>query len=253
MSHRILADLLDAFTPQGPGAVPLTATASGAEMPDNRLAMLVTPTWVSASNKLILPPPVAGKVVIIAGASTGGVLQSTNTATISINGATSLTVAPNETVIVICDSPTKWKAFAIASDGTTGALDDSSSAKVFRGRFTAAQVNAGADILPALPGKRYRVHDMALTAIGGNAATATSVDIRGTQSASSVNLLAAAVAGLTQNTLLRAGATNAAILAGGVSFVANDANTAVRIDHTGSDLATATHVDVLMNYTIETA
>lgn len=115
-------------------------------------------------------------------------------------------------------------------------------------RATTAQVNAGLVLLPALAGVSYQVTDMALIAIGGAAATATTVDITATQSSSTVKLLAAAVAGLTQNTLLRAGATNATILAGGVSFVANDANTAISIGKTGSDLATATHIDVLISY-----
>lgn len=121
-----------------------------------------------------------------------------------------------------------------------------------RVRATTAQVNAGLTLLPAIAGYRYRLVDVALIAIGGNAAGATSVDVRATQSASGVNLLAAAVAGLTQNTLLRAGATNAAILAGGVSFVANDANTAITLNATGT-LTTATNVDVLLSYAIEPA
>jgi hypothetical protein len=93
---------------------------------------------------------------------------------------------------------------------------------------------------------------MAMIAIGGNAATATSVDILGTQSASSVKLMDGRVAGLTQSTLLRAGtATNGLILADGASFVANDVNTAITIAKTGSNLATATHIDVLLTYSIE--
>jgi hypothetical protein len=120
-----------------------------------------------------------------------------------------------------------------------------------RQRFTVAQVNAGATVLAAITGLKYRVADMALIAIGGAAATATTVDILSTQSASSVKLLAAAVAGLTQNTLLRAGAANATILAGGVSFVANDVNTEITISKTGSNVATATHIDVLLSYVIE--
>lgn len=119
-----------------------------------------------------------------------------------------------------------------------------------RTRNTVAEVNAGATLLPAISGFQYRIVDMALIAIGGAAATATSVDIRATQSTSVVNILAAAVAGLTQNTLLRAGAANAAILAGGVSFVANDANTAVTINRTGSNVATATHIDSLISYVL---
>jgi hypothetical protein len=126
-----------------------------------------------------------------------------------------------------------------------------SAAKVLRTRVTAAQVNAGHTLLPAVPGYRYRLQDMAMIAIGGNAATATSVDIVGTQSGSAVKLMDARVAGLTANTLLRAGtATNGLILAGGASFTPCDVNTAIRVDHTGSDLATATHVDVLLTYTL---
>lgn len=122
-----------------------------------------------------------------------------------------------------------------------------------RSRFTVAEVNAGATILAAIAGYKYRVADVALIAVGGNAGTATTVDVLATQSASSVKLLAAAVAGLTQSTLLRAGATNATILADGASFVQNDANTAITIGKTGGSLATATHIDVLLSYTIEAA
>jgi len=135
------------------------------------------------------------------------------------------------------------EVFPLASDPT--------AVRSVRTRFTTAQVNAGATLLPAVPGKQYRIVDMALIAIGGAAATATSVDILATQSASSVKLLAAAVAGLTQNTLLRAGAANAAILAAGASFVQNDVNTAITIGKTNSDLATATHVDALVTYVLE--
>lgn len=116
-----------------------------------------------------------------------------------------------------------------------------------RQRFTIAQVNAGATILPARAGIQYQMVDCALISIGGAAATATTVDILATQT-TGVKLVAAAVAGLTQNTLLRAGATNATILADGASFVANDANTAVTIGKTGSNVATATHIDVLLTY-----
>jgi predicted RecA/RadA family phage recombinase len=122
-----------------------------------------------------------------------------------------------------------------------------------RTRFTIAQINAGANLLPAVPGAKYRLVDAALIAVGGAVGAATTVDILATQGASSVKLLAAAVAGLTQNTLLRAGATNAAILAAGASFVANDANTAISVAKTGDPATTATHVDVLASYVLEPA
>lgn len=125
--------------------------------------------------------------------------------------------------------------------------------RIFRGRFTAAQVNAGATVIAAVPGYKIQLQDAAMIAIGGNAAAATTIDLLGTQSSSSVKLVANAVAGLTQNTLLRAGATNSAILAAGASFVDNDTNTALTISKTGSDMTTATHIDVLITYELVAA
>ena len=119
-----------------------------------------------------------------------------------------------------------------------------------RTRVTTAQVNAGLTLLAALPGWRYRINDVSLIAIGGAATGATSVDINSTQSAAAVKPLVAAVAGLTQNTLLRAGAANATILAAGASFAVNDLNTAITINKTGGALATATAIDVIMSYTL---
>lgn len=124
-----------------------------------------------------------------------------------------------------------------------------------RARFSAAEVNAG-DTIVAAPGAgwKLRLVDAALIAIGGNAATADSVDILGTASASGVKLMGGLVAGLTQDTLLRAGAaTNGVILADGASFTALDEDTAITIGKTGSDLATATHIDALVSYQVEEA
>jgi hypothetical protein len=131
-------------------------------------------------------------------------------------------------------------------DGNTGGVQH------LRTRVTTANVNAGSTLLPAIPGRSYRLVDLSLIAIGGNAATATGVLVRATQSASTVTLMDAKVAGLTQNTLLRIGtATNGLPLAGGLSFVANDANTAITIIKDGSDLATSTHIDVLLSYVVD--
>lgn len=120
-----------------------------------------------------------------------------------------------------------------------------------RERFTIAQVNAGATLLNAVPGFKYRMTDMAMIAVGGAAAAATTVDILGTRSAASVKLMASAVAGLTQSTLLRAGATNGTILADGASFTELDANTAITVGKTGSAITTATHIDFLISYVLE--
>jgi hypothetical protein len=134
----------------------------------------------------------------------------------------------------------------------TDLLANSQVVKHLRTRVTTAQVNAGLTLLPALAGQKYRLVDLSLIAIGGNAGGATGVLIRGTQAASVVKLMDAKVAGLTQSTLLRIGtATNGLILADGASFVANDANTAITIIKDGGDLTTATNIDVLLSYTIE--
>lgn len=127
MSHRILADLLDAFSSNGPGRVPLTATSTGTDIPGDRLLQIVIPTWGNANNILILPPPVPGTIVIIAGAATGGELRSSSPTTIGINGGTGSgaesAVAANRMIVAICESATSWKAFGIASDGTTAGLE----------------------------------------------------------------------------------------------------------------------------------
>lgn len=120
-----------------------------------------------------------------------------------------------------------------------------------RKRFTVAQVNAGATILPARAGLQYRMVDAFAIAVGGAVGAVTTVDILATLSASSRKLVAFTQANMTQSTLLRAGGTGATILADGASFTTNDANTAVTILKNGSDITTASHIDVSFTYAIE--
>jgi len=150
----------------------------------------------------------------------------------------------------------EWKNghLVFRTHANNGQVITPKGAYVHRQRFTVAEVNAGAEVLPALPGFRYRMQDMALIATGGGASGATSVDILGTQATVSVKLMDGRVAGLTDDTLLRAGtATNGVILAEGASFTACDANTPITINHTAGDVATSSHIDVLLTYTIEEA
>lgn len=134
----------------------------------------------------------------------------------------------------------------------TGGYIVPGSVKHIRTRFSAAQVNAGATLLAAVTGFKYRMVDAYAIAIGGNAGSLTSLDIIGTASASTRKLVAFLVAGLTRSTMLRAGAaTNGVILADGASFTQNDAATAVTVGKTGSDLDTATHVDIGFSYCLE--
>lgn len=130
-------------------------------------------------------------------------------------------------------------------------LNRATVVQTIRTRFTTAQVNAGATVLPAVPGYKYRMVDCVLIAVGGNAATATSVRVGATLS-SARYLIVAAVAGLAQSVVARAGGSNIAVLADGASFTANDANTAITIDANGT-LGTATHIDVSFSYVLEVA
>jgi hypothetical protein len=120
-------------------------------------------------------------------------------------------------------------------------------------RLTIAEINAGATLLAALTGFRYRLVDVTLIAIGGNAATATAVVINATQAGSAVALITAAVAALTRSAVVKPNSANVTVLADGASLLVNDHSTAIAIAKTGSALATATHVDVILSYTIEAA
>jgi len=119
-------------------------------------------------------------------------------------------------------------------------------------RFTIAQVNAGADILAAKPGYKYRMVDCSMAAEGGAVGTATSVEVEGVQSTSTVDLVSNTAGILTDDALVRAGITNSTLLANGASFDANDANTAITISATGT-VDTATHINVYMTYVVEAA
>ncbi len=144
---------------------------------------------------------------------------------------------------------------AAGSSDTTGSVrlnGFSLSGRTFnlRKRFTVAQVNAGATLLPAIPGAKYRMCNANAISVGGAAAAVTTVDILGTLSTSR-KLVAYAQASLTQSTVLKDGGTGAAVLADGASYTANDAGAAVTVGITGSAITTATHIDVQMTYAVE--
>jgi len=106
-------------------------------------------------------------------------------------------------------------------------------------------------LLPAIPGRSYRLVDASMISIGGAAAGATAIRITGTQSASSVQLVSNTVGALTQSTRVLAGVTaNSSILADGASFTACDANTAITLTASGT-LTTSTHIDVLLSYVVD--
>lgn len=120
-----------------------------------------------------------------------------------------------------------------------------------RKRFSVSQVNAGATLLPAMTGAKYRMVMATAIAIGGAAGAVTTVDILATLSAASRKLVAFAQASLTQSTVLRDGATGATVLADGASYTANDISTAITVGITGASVTTATSIDFSLTYTIE--
>jgi hypothetical protein len=133
----------------------------------------------------------------------------------------------------------------------TDILANSGVVQHLRTRVTTAQVNAGHTLLAAVAGRSYRLVDASMISIGGAAGGATAVRIVGTQAASQVALVSNTVGALTQNTRVLAGVTtNSSILAAGASFVPNDANTAITIDRTVSNLTGSTDIDVLLSYVL---
>jgi hypothetical protein len=135
---------------------------------------------------------------------------------------------------------------AVSLTGTVSITDNVLSKRT---RFTIAQVNAGAVIVPAVTGKSIRMVNCFAIAIGGAAGAVTTVDIIGTLTTPR-KLVAFAQASLTQSAVLTAGGTGAAVLADGASYTSNEAGTAVTIGKTGSDVTTATHIDVIFNYVL---
>lgn len=119
-----------------------------------------------------------------------------------------------------------------------------------RKRFTIAEVNAGANLVPAVTGKSIRMVACKAISVGGAAGAVTTVDVLGTLSTSR-KLVAYAQANLTQSTVLVDGGTGGAVLADGASYTANDAGTAITVNKTGSDVTTATHIDVIFDYVLE--
>ena len=120
--------------------------------------------------------------------------------------------------------------------------------RCLRGAATLNEVKAGTVILSPEPGRTITIHDGWLRAIGGNAATATSVDISDTADTPIV-AFAMAVGGLTENAVARVGlATHYTGTTVGTPLTPGKG---LQIYDTGSDLATLTHLDYCIFYTVE--
>lgn len=118
-----------------------------------------------------------------------------------------------------------------------------------RRRFTIAEVNAGATLVSAVTGKSIRMVACKAIAVGGAAGAVTTVDVLGT-STTSRKLVAFAQANLTQSAVVTDGGTGGTVLADGASYTANDAGTAITVGKTGSNVTTATHIDVIFDYVL---
>jgi hypothetical protein len=128
---------------------------------------------------------------------------------------------------------------------------DVNAAQQARIRTTIANVNAGATLLPAVPGRAYRITDMTMIAVGGAVTGATDVRILGTRAAGSVALFVVAIAALTQSAVNKPHSANVTVLADGATYTALDVNTPITIGKTGGAAATATNVDVILEYALE--
>src|SRR5262245_36960581 len=117
---------------------------------------------------------------------------------------------PEATAIYV-DGSSGELVIGSGTSGVTGATV--APVKSLRTRVAIADVNAGLTLLPALVGKKYRLLDARVIAIGGAVTAATTVDILATQSTASVKLVSFAIAQLTQSTLLYPGITGATVLA----------------------------------------
>lgn len=132
----------------------------------------------------------------------------------------------------------------------TGTASITGMVQNVRQRFTIAEINAGATLVAAVAGKSIRMVSCKAIAIGGAAGAVTTVDVLGTLSTGR-KLVAFAQANLTQSTVLTDGGTGGAVLADGASYTANDAGTAVTVGKTGSNVTTATHIDVIFDYVLQ--
>ena len=137
--------------------------------------------------------------------------------------------------------------------GLTLANSVSGVAYQVRVRSTIAALNAagGVTILAAQTGLKYRLVDFTMIAYGGAAGGATGVLLRGTQAASVVSLASVTVGALTQSTVVKPNTANATVLADGASFVACDSGAAITFIKNGSDLTTATGIDLILTYALE--
>jgi len=123
-----------------------------------------------------------------------------------------------------------------------------------RTRVPIASVNSGYTLLAAITGRKIHIIDAEIVAYGGavTSTTATGFAIKGTQSASVVQLFTVAKAQAVESFDNRFGSPSTTLLADGAGLVVCDTATAITIAAVGgTDLAGATGLDVTLIYGIE--
>lgn len=108
------------------GVIATAAGATTGTIPAGA-TFVTTTASASADHIIILPAPVIGQWLYIAGNSRGYELRSSAPATIAINGGAGenaeSAVGANVDVLAVCTSATTWKAWTIAAIGTLAALE----------------------------------------------------------------------------------------------------------------------------------
>lgn len=122
---------------------------------------------------------------------------------------------------------------------------------------TVAEMNAGHTIVPAVAGMKYRLNNVRVTPVGGNAAAtaaATGIGVYNEAAGAGAKLAGFLLADLLQNKPVDVMSANTALLAGGASFAPNTANKAISVKATSAgafDLITVVSFHIVLTYTLE--
>jgi hypothetical protein len=179
-----------------------------------------------------------GAISITSGASAGagGTAGAVNIDTGAAAGGTAGNVIIAATNAAGVDIGTVTKAVTIS--GAKPVLG-------FVDRLTTAEVNAGHTVLAPAAGRTVTVLYAAIRAIGGTAADVTSVDIKETTTGNVVLRIPVAV--LAENAVTGVWSANAVSTYLGVALSAGNG---LEVEKDGTDVATATHFDVFVQYTL---
>ena len=172
----------------------------------------------------------------------GGTPAAAHVTTLSASGA-------------VTHSSTVENVAAVTNDSTVSGPGGGYGIYSLRTRVARADLNAGKILLAAVTGLKYRLISYKAISYGGNlaaTANATGIAISATQSAGTVALATIILAALTRSTVNAASSANNTVLADGASFIACDASTGITVAAVGgTDLITATGVDIEITYAIE--